>query len=122
MTSEPKIESMKDVLLAKGLQIFELAILSLVISFLLALLMSRRPIEESIIQFIAILGFIEVAFGAIFSLGVSEVAYASRAGLNPVYGETITRDRLRYHTTQILNGINLIFSGVILMLLGTLLS
>ncbi len=122
MTNEPKIESVRSVLLTKAVQVLVLAFLSIILSVFLALLLGDGSIIESTISFIAILGFVEVAIGAIFSLGVSEVTYASRAGLNPVYGETITRDRLRYHTTQILNGINLIFAGILLMLLGTFLS
>ncbi|MHA1975446.1 MAG: hypothetical protein ACW98I_00965 [Candidatus Hodarchaeales archaeon] len=122
MTIEPRIESLKDVLIAKATHILVLVILSVGLSFLLAILMGEKPILESMLEFIAILGFGEVAFGAIFSLGVSEVAYASRSGQNPVYGEAIMKDRLRYHTTQILNGINLIASGIILMLIGTFLS
>ena len=122
MTYEPQTESVSSVLMAKAVQIFVLIILSLILSIFLAIFLGEETIVESTINFVAILGFVEVAFGAIFSLGVSEIAYASRTGQNPVYGETIMKDRLQYHTTQILNGINLIFSGIVLMLLGTFLS
>ncbi|MHA1994491.1 MAG: hypothetical protein ACW97Z_08135 [Candidatus Hodarchaeales archaeon] len=122
MTNEPKIESVRSVILTKAVQILVLAFLSVILSAFLAIFLGEGSIIESTISFIAILGFVEVALGAIFSLGVSEITYASKSGLNPVYGETIMRDRIRYHTTQILNGINLIFAGILLMLLGTFLS
>ncbi len=122
LTYEPKIESLKDVLLSKAIYILFLVLVSTILTLLLAILFGNKSIQESTVDYIAILGFIEVGLGAIFSLGVSEVAYASRSGLNPVYGETITKDRIHYHTTQILTGINLIFSGIILLVLGTFLS
>jgi hypothetical protein len=85
---------------------------------LLAFLLYGSNFFNELSNIIFIICVIEIGLGSFFALGISEVAYASRSGQNPFYGEAIMRDRMKYHSTQIFNGLYLIFSGFILLLLA----
>ncbi len=122
MTEKPPLESTKNVVFNKLVETSILVIVSGIFAFISAIFISSENIITGTVNIMGIIGLIEIAFGSFFGVGFSEVAYASRAAGNPIYGETIFKDRLNYRTKQLISGFNLVFSGVLLLLISILLN
>ena len=111
---EPKRN--RTIILSKCVSIIILVCISILLAFSFAIIMGFDEIFTSVITILPLIGLIEIGLGSFFMLGISESTYAYRAGLNPVYGETILKDRISYRTRQLLDGLNLIITGVILII------